>query len=201
MSGGSERGLGQKIILALVAEQPGTTWELERRLRRRFPSSEYSRSLVRQTLGRLQAAGLVERCEPAQVDHQGRQRRVWEATADGAERSRTWVLEDVAETPAREELQAKLAFCRYEDLPRLLELVLEEERLCGARLMELGVEHAAHEAAGGHGSVTDIASGAERAWWRSRADWFGSVKALIAGALRDQGSQDQDASPQEDTGG
>lgn len=185
--------MGHKIILALVSQRPGTTWELEMRLRRRFPTSEYSRSLVRQTLSRLHGAGLVERCESEQADRRGHKRMVWEATAEGAQRSRAWVLEDVPEAPAREDLQARLAFCRAEDLPRLLELVREEERLCGERLTEIGADHASADS-----GVKDIASGAERAWWRSRADWFASVRGLIASALKDEGSE-EDTSPHEDT--
>jgi DNA-binding PadR family transcriptional regulator len=172
--------LGREIILALVAEKPGTAWDLETRLRRRFRGYGYARNTVRRTLGRLCSSGLVVEQPQGRADAKGREGTIWEATPAGVERSREWLGEEVGGALARDELHARIAFCRPEDLPRLLEVVRKSEEGCEQRLAQLAPRASRNPDAGGLTvDIEMIASDAERAWWVHRAEYLRGVKALI----------------------
>jgi DNA-binding PadR family transcriptional regulator len=130
---GTGKALGREVILAFVVERSGTTSNLERRFRQRFPW--YSHSMVRETLKILRGTGAV-RAEPR--THPGkRQQQFWEATDAGAEQFRAWLSAPLASPLSREELYAKLAFCRDEDVDRFLEIVQDGVAVCRERLKEL----------------------------------------------------------------
>jgi hypothetical protein len=179
--------LGREIILALVVEKPGTAFELENRLRRRFPSYGYARNIVRRTLGRLRTSGLVSQRPPAgQAGATGREGMVWEATSAGAERSRAWVGEELGGPLARDELHARIALCGPQDLPRLLEVVRNAERTCEERLAALGPQAdravLAADAGGWAAEMESIAGDAERASLANRASWLSGVKLRLRAA-------------------
>lgn len=184
MSGGPEGGLGREIILALVVEKPGTAFELENRLRRRFPSYNYARNIVRRTLGRLRTSGLVADHVPAgHAGATGREGMIWEATSAGVERSRAWVGEELGGPLARDELHARIALCRPRDLPSLLDVVRKAEQKCEERIVALGPEAdqvgLAAEAGGWAAEMEMIASDAERASLANRASWLSVVKLRL----------------------
>lgn len=116
-----------EAVLGLVIERPDTAAQLGRRLVERFRSARFTRSTGHNALGRLERAGLVRAVAGIAPDGELR----YEATPRGVEHFRMWLEGCSTMAPAlREELQAKIAFCAPEDLPRLIDAILAEERAC-----------------------------------------------------------------------
>ncbi|HXA55196.1 MAG TPA: hypothetical protein VNV37_10040 [Solirubrobacteraceae bacterium] len=116
-----------EAVLGLVIERPDTASRLGRRLMERFHSARFTRSTGHNALGRLERAGLVR----AVGGHTPGVEPRYEATARGVEHFQAWLRACSAAAPAlREELQAKIAFCAPDDLPRLIDAICAEERAC-----------------------------------------------------------------------
>ncbi len=177
-------GLGREIVLGLLIERPASSYQLEKRLREQFDSCDYAQGTARQTLKRLHELGLAQPAEEGGTRLRGsREARLWEATSAGAATFRAWIRESVATPPAREELHAKIALCRPQDLPRLVEVVREAERVCvfqlqvtNQRLRERGEARDGRDWAAGMDLV--VAAG-EKAWWDSRIKWLQGVRIYL----------------------
>jgi DNA-binding PadR family transcriptional regulator len=117
-------------VLGLVIEQPDSASQLGRRLVERFRSAQFTRSTGHNALSRLTRQGLV-RVVDDDVSEEEEER--YEATPLGLEHFRAWLRSSSTTAPAlREELQAKVAFCAPEDLPRLIDSICAEERACAS---------------------------------------------------------------------
>jgi DNA-binding PadR family transcriptional regulator len=117
-------------MLGLVIEQPDSASQLGRRLVERFRSAQFTRSTGHNALTRLARQGLV--CVVAEEGCSGEGER-YEATPRGVEHFRTWLQSSSTGAPAlREELQAKIAFCAPEDLPRLIDAICVEAHACAS---------------------------------------------------------------------
>jgi DNA-binding PadR family transcriptional regulator len=183
MAGGAE-GLGREIVLGLLIERPGSSYQLEKRLRARFDSSDYAEGTARQTLRRLHEQGLARPAEPDRTRlPRSREARLWEATPAGVATFRAWIRESVATPPVREELHAKIALCRPQDLPRLVEVVREAERVCVFQLQEMNRRlRARRESLDGDGWATGmelVVAAGEKAWWDSRIKWLQGVRIYL----------------------
>lgn len=183
MAGGAD-GLGREIVLGLLIERPGSSYQIEKRLRQRFDSSDYAEGTARQTLKRLHEQGLAR---PADADaarvRRSREARLWEATPAGIETFRAWIRESVGTPPVREELHAKIALCQPQDLPRLIDVVREAERVCVFQLQEMNRRlRERREALDGRdwaaGMDLVVAAG-EKAWWDSRIKWLQGVRIYL----------------------
>ena len=118
-----------EAVLGLVIEEPDSASQLGRRLVERFRSAQFTRSTCHNALSRLTRQGLVRVVDGEVADGEEH----YEATPQGLEHFRAWLHSSSAMAPAlREELQAKVAFCAPEDLPRLIDAIFAEERACAS---------------------------------------------------------------------
>ncbi|MHB1539113.1 MAG: PadR family transcriptional regulator [Solirubrobacteraceae bacterium] len=186
MAGGAE-GLGREIVLGLLIERPGSGYQLEKRLRGRFHSSDYADGTARQTLGRLQQLGLARPAAVATRLPRSREATVWEATPAGEAAFRAWVRESISTPPVREELHAKIALCQPRDLPRLIEVVREAERVCVYQLQAMNRRLSARRQGLADGdwaaSMDLVVAAGEKAWWDSRIKWLQGVRVYLSQEL------------------
>ncbi len=120
-----------EAVLGLVIEQPDSASQLGRRLVERFRSAQFTRSTGHNALTRLDPSGACacshRRREPRRARSATRRRR------RDIEHFRAWLRASSTAAPAlREELQAKIAFCAPDDLPRLIDAICAEERACAS---------------------------------------------------------------------
>lgn len=191
---GSAEGLGREIVLGLLIERPGSGYQLEKRLRERFGSCNYAEGTARQTLGRLHELGFARPAAPSRP-LRSREARMWEATPAGVATFRAWVRESVSTSPVREELHAKIALCQPQDLPRLIDVVREAERVCVFQLQAMNRQlqerrelqdprkrqERRERLDGGEwaAGMDLIVAAAERAWWDSRIKWLQGVRVYL----------------------
>ena len=118
---------GSMAVLGIVIEQPGdTVSHIGHCLGERFTRARFARSTAHSSLPRLAHSGRV-RCTHLAP---GRDRSLdrYEATTDGVEAFRSWMFEMPSARPAlREAMYGRIELCRPEDLPRLIEMVRQEE--------------------------------------------------------------------------
>jgi DNA-binding PadR family transcriptional regulator len=174
MARGSE-GLGREIVLALLVERPGNAYELDQRLRRRFPNAGYARDTARKSLKRLEADGLVAPIDAAQSRRRSRAVSR-EATPAGVAQAQKWVGDYITMPPLREELYARIVLCDADSVPRLLSVAREAERMCELQLGRLDGDD--RDAGKPPGSGT-IAGDVEKSWWDSRFRYLQSVRCRL----------------------
>ena len=182
-----------EAVLGLVIEQPGNSYQLERRLERRFGSAQFSHATAYHALKRLAKQGLirpVEDTSPAAPSSAGGRSdaaelpaTAYEATPAGIAHFRRWLRSATAMPPVREELQAKIAFCGPEDLPRMVEIVREAEMACSTQLKDLNErmrrqrlldrDDAWRRLMGMIGTAGDVA------WWDARIKWLQTLRQYL----------------------
>lgn len=118
------------VLLGLVAEleQPAHAYVLATMMARRLgPAWQVDRKSVYQMLSQLQSAKLIAserlRTKRGELD-------VYFPTEHTEAALATWMETRAPKAPVREELQAKVAVSRYEDLPSLLRGLDAYEREC-----------------------------------------------------------------------
>lgn len=166
-------------MLGLVVEEASNCYQLDKRLEERFRSAEFAQGTARQAIRRLETAGLVRprrASKRATLAGTKADAAVYEATDTGIEHFRAWMWASVRTPPVREELLAKVALCRPQDLPRMVELVREAETVCTTRLLSLNfrVRSRRREMDSRQWeSRMDLAlSTSDHAWWDSRVKWL-----------------------------
>lgn len=182
-------GLGREIVLGLLVERPDNCYQLDVRLESRFGSAGFTRGMARQAVRRLVDEGLV--CPADRSGSRrargGRDAGVYEATPAGVERFRKWVRASVSTPPVREELHAKIGLCRPCDLPRMIEVVMEAELACTARLQGLNFRLRGRRSSADPGlwpARMELAvSAGDQAWWESRISWLQNVRIYLEGEL------------------
>jgi hypothetical protein len=114
-------------VLGIVIEQPNdTVSHIGHCLGQRFTRSRFARSTAHSSLPRLAHSGRVRRTHLAPAKDRSLDR--YEATTEGREAFRTWMFELPSATPAlREAMYGRIELCRLEDLPRMIEMVRQEE--------------------------------------------------------------------------
>lgn len=188
MAAGAE-GLGREIVLGLLIERPGSAYQLEKRLREQFDSCDYAQGTARQTLKRLHDVGLARPAERGNTRmRRSREARLWEATPAGVATFRAWIRESAATPPVREEMHAKIALCQPEDLPRLVEVVREAERVCVYQLQAANQRMRRRDDDMGDGSdwaagMALVVAASEKAWWDSRIKWLQGVRIYLGEEL------------------
>jgi DNA-binding PadR family transcriptional regulator len=116
-----------EAVLGLVIEQPDRGFGLERRLEERFGAARFAYSTAYNALYRMERQGLVRVAGTATGDAR---EATYEATPRGVEHFRQWLRAPATAPVLREELHAKIAFCEPRDLPRLIDVVHDEELAC-----------------------------------------------------------------------
>jgi hypothetical protein len=181
-----------EAVLGLVIEQPGNSYQLERRLEGRFGSAQFGHATAYHALKRLTKQGLIRPIDdslPPPADYAaniGVQQAgelpstAYEATEAGITHFKSWLRASTATPPVREELQAKIALCGPDDLPRMIEIVREAELACAAQLEDLNERMRRERRLGGDDAwrrlMGMIVTAGDVAWWDARIRWLQALR-------------------------
>jgi DNA-binding PadR family transcriptional regulator len=186
-------GFGREVILGLLAEEPSSCYQLDRRLADRFGSVGYTSGMAAKTVKRLVGAGLVRRVDSATqaavgiVGNAGVP--VYEPTSAGIEHFREWMWASITTPPVREELHAKIALCRPGDLPRMIELVHAATLVCAGKLQDLNLETQRRRRLANpmrwSTQMDVVVSTGDQVWWECRIKWLQGVRVYLEGALQE----------------
>jgi DNA-binding PadR family transcriptional regulator len=182
-----------EAVLGLVIERPGNSYQLERRLEGRFGSAQFGHATAYHALKRLAKQGLIQpvsdlspsaRPEPSTRLQGGElPSTAYEATPAGITHFRRWLRASTATPPVREELQAKIAFCGPEDLPRMIEIVREAELACAGQLEKLNERMRRERMLDGDDEwrrlMGMIVTAGDVAWWDSRIRWLQALRQYL----------------------
>jgi DNA-binding PadR family transcriptional regulator len=169
----------KNAVLGLVIERPGYGYDLARRLRERFGSSDFAPTGVYSALDQLRSEALVRSTGPlAGAD---RTRVVYEATPEGIERFEQWMLDSSSLAPVRDELYMKLALSKPHNLSRLIELAQAQEEDCLARLQAL--RYPVSRTAAKPRAWSDVAAllvrDAEIKQLQARVEWLQKARSIM----------------------
>jgi len=162
------------VALGLVVERPGRSGEVVARLNECLGSAEFTEQAVRKALRQLERQGLVRTADGK-----------FEATAMGVEQFERWLWASLSLPLVREEMLAKVALCRPEDLPRLIELVRDAEIACVAKVGERKqalreLRRAAERMRGHQRRRVVVLMDSEVAWWEGRIKWLQGLRGNLA---------------------
>ena len=202
-----------EAVLGLVIESSGNSYQLEQRLEGRFGSAQFSHATAYHALKRLAKQGLirpVKASDPlarastgARTDAAELPATVYEATPAGIAHFRRWLRASTATPPVREELQAKIAFCGPDDLPRMIEIVREAELACAAQLEDLNERMRRQRLLDRDDAwrrlMGMIVTAGDVAWWDARIKWLQTLRQYLQReGQRYALERRQSASPPED---
>jgi DNA-binding PadR family transcriptional regulator len=176
--------------LGLVIELPGNSYQLERRLEGRFGSAQFGHATAYHALKRLAKQGLIrpvgegdEAVANARVEAGELPSTAYEATEAGIAHFRGWLRSSTATPPLREELQAKIAFCGPDDLPRMIEIVREAELACAVQLEDLNERMRRERRLRGDDQwrrlMGMIVTAGDVAWWDARIRWLQALRQYL----------------------
>jgi DNA-binding PadR family transcriptional regulator len=182
-----------EAVLGLVIELPGNSYQLERRLEGRFGSAQFGHATAYHALKRLTKQGLIRPVEdstsPGESSAGAPTEAVelpgttYEVTPAGVAHFKHWLRASTATPPVREELQAKIAFCGPEDLPRMVEIVREAELACAAQLEDLNERMRRQRRLEGDDPwrrlMGMIVTAGDVAWWDSRIKWLQALRQYL----------------------
>lgn len=189
----------REAVLGLLIERPSPAYMLGLRLGERLRAAELPENYVYWALEDLERRKLVVRGEPIASRDRGAdagdalptqlRSAVYRPTPAGIAHFREWLTSPSSEPPLRDELAVRLAFCGPEDVPRLAEIVYDQERECLARIQELQfatdeLEARLPESIGGSTWKTllrALSRDAELSHWGSRVEWLQSVREMLEG--------------------
>lgn len=172
-------------MLGLVIEQPDCGFGLERRLEERFGAARFAYSTAYNALYRMERQGLVR---VIAGEEGGAREARYEATDKGIEHFRRWVRGGGSAPVLREELHAKIALCEPRDVPRLIEVVHQEELACVAQLDALRERMVAEQRGGAGGALAERAwpelmalavTHGEAAFWSGRIAQLGQLRTYL----------------------
>jgi DNA-binding PadR family transcriptional regulator len=184
-----------EAVLGLVIEQPGNSYQLEQRLEARFGSAQFSHATAYHALKRLAKQGLIREMETASsptqsaagadvdADAAEQPAKSYEATPAGIVHFRRWLRAATATPPVREELQAKIAFCGPEDVPRMIEIVREAELACAVQLEDLNERMRRQRLLDRDDAwrrlTGMIITAGDVAWWDARIKWLQLLRQYL----------------------
>jgi DNA-binding PadR family transcriptional regulator len=170
-------------VLGLVIERPGYGYQLAQRLEERFGASGFAPSGVYSALDQLSRDELVRSAGELGAGPRKRAapRTIYEATEEGVEHFEAWMLEASPTPPLRDELHMKIALCRPNDVPRLIEVVHGQELGCMGRLSDLKrrAEEDPADPQEWSSLMRTLARDAEVAVWNARIEWLQSACELL----------------------
>jgi len=182
-------GLGREIVLGLVVERPASCYQLDAQLRERFAAFDYATGTARHAVRRMVEEGLVRELHSHKLGPLVgvRGATVYEATLAGIEHFERWIRASVSTPPVREELDARIALCRPEDLPHMVEIVRDAEALCLSKVQGLNfrlrASRRARDEMGWQQRMDLVVSSGDHAWWESRTRWLQKVRVHLEGEL------------------
>ncbi len=159
-----------EVALGLVIEQPATSSRVAQRLNERLGSTQFAVQTVSNALERLEKQGFVRSADGEYV-----------ATSRGVEHFKDWLSASLPLPPVREELLAKIALCRVEDLPRLIAVVRDSELACVVIVGDLN--RRVREERRVVESVREwrkrtcvVVMRGDLAWWEARITWLQNLR-------------------------
>jgi hypothetical protein len=181
---------GREIILGLLAEEPSSSYQLDRRVAERFSSAGYTNGMANKTIMRLLKIDLVRPLDvdanvaPAPGSSVSRAGViVYEPTSAGIKHFRQWMWASVTTPPVREELHAKIALCQPSDMQRMIALVREAVAVCAGKLQDLNLETQARRGRADprrwSTRMDVIVTTGDQAWWESRIKWLQGVRVYL----------------------
>lgn len=179
-------------ILGLVIERPGYGYQLAQRLEERFGSSAFAPSGVYSSLDQLGRDGLVRAAgeKGGGGARRAAPRTIYEATDAGVEHFEAWMLSSSPMPALRDELHMKIALCRPQNVPRLIDLIYGQELACLGRITDL------EDASAGEAESRSrtwarrmriLARDTEIELWKSRIGWLRGARATLEGLLPQDG--------------
>jgi DNA-binding PadR family transcriptional regulator len=178
-----------EVVLGLLIERPGNSYQLERRLEARFGSAQFSHGTAYHAVKRFSKKGLIRAVDGDQSAllaraEAGRLRAtVYEPTTKGSEHFERWLRTSTSMPPVREELLAKVAFCGPADLPRMIEIVREAELACMAQLEDLNERMRRERRLAGDDEwrrlMGMIVTAGDAAWWDARIKWLQDLRQYL----------------------
>lgn len=162
-----------EVALGLVIERPATSSAVAQRLNGRLGSTQFAVQAVSRALRRLEKQGLVRRFDGEYV-----------ATPRGIEHFRDWLSASLPLPPVREELLAKIALCRVEDLPRLIGVVRDAEFACLVMVGDLNgrvreERRIVERVAEWRRRACVVVMGGDLAWWEARITWLQNLRGQL----------------------
>ncbi|MBB4665254.1 PadR family transcriptional regulator [Conexibacter arvalis] len=182
-------------VLGLLMQRRGYGYDLVQRFEEQVgPAWQLNAGAVYVALDKLEQDGLVRPVasgEGAPLMRRrtvrGAPRVVYEPTETGVARFEEWMAADSAMAPLREELHLKLVLSRPSDLPRLIELTHEQERICLARLEDHVSSSPYGELLAASPSWPAVASAmvrdAEIAHLQATVEWLRRIREAMRAAL------------------
>jgi DNA-binding PadR family transcriptional regulator len=183
----SEMSAGE-IVLGLLLEQPGTCYQLDKRIAERLGAAQFSRGAAAGAVRRLLERQLIR---PVEGEDQGglhvvdgRKKTVYETTPAGAQHFRRWLRASTLIPPVREELHAKIALWGSTELSRLIEIVRDAETACTLQLEDMNrrarrERRAPEEESEWERTMQLIVSAGESSWWDGRIKWLQSMRMYL----------------------
>ncbi len=159
-----------EVALGLVIERPATSAGVAQRLNAYLSSTQFVVQAVSKALRRLEKQGLVRRSDGE-----------WVATPRGVEHFRDWLSASLPLPPVREELLAKIALCRVEDLPRLIAVVRDAELACLGMVSDLNgrvreERRIVERVAEWRRRACVVVMSGDLAWWEARITWLQNLR-------------------------
>jgi hypothetical protein len=160
----------------------------------RFGSAQFSHATAYHALKRLAKQGLIRPVDAASssptqpaasadADAVELPATAYEATPAGIAHFRRWLRASTATPPVREELQAKIAFCGPEDLPRMVEIVREAELACAVQLEDLNERMRRQRLLDRDDAwrrlTGMIVTAGDVAWWDARIKWLQTLRQYL----------------------
>ena len=126
-------------VLGLMIDRPSYGYRLQQEVAERLGFLDLANSAIYKILERLEQDGLVEETgqTPVGRTRRGAPRVLYQATARGEKQFAQWIAQPSARGVLRDELQAKLAVSRVDDLPQLLAAAEQQTDMCIAELSRL----------------------------------------------------------------
>lgn len=118
----------QLMVLGLVAEEPGSVADIQRRLADLFPASGIQKNCAHTNLPELAAKGHVRLLEEGPT----KSKNQYGPAEDGLRFLRDWVASRLPEPAQRDNVHGKIQFAEYEDLPAVIRMLEAEEKACQA---------------------------------------------------------------------
>lgn len=191
-------------VLGLLVQRRGYGYDLVQRFEEQVgPAWQLNAGAVYVALDKLEQDGLV-RPVPSEDGApltrrrtvRGAPRVVYEPTERGVACFEEWMAADSSMSPLREELHLKLALSRPVNLPRLIEMTVEQERVCLARLEDHIGSRSHDELLGASHAWPAVASGmvrdAEIAHLQATVEWLRRIREAMR-CLQDEPALDAQA--------
>lgn len=118
----------QLMVLGLVAEEPGSVADIQRRLADLFPASGVPKNAAHTNLPELAEKGHVRLVEEGPT----KSKNEYAPSEEGLRFLRAWVTSRLPEPAQRDNVHGKLQFAEYGDLSAVIRMLEAEEAACQA---------------------------------------------------------------------